>query len=231
MWGWIVETARGWSLAAIWIRLFFALLVGVLIGIDRGMKRRGAGVKTHVLVCLGSALVMLTSEYMMHIFPGSKADMARMGAQVISGVGFLGVGTIMVTGHNQIRGLTTAAGLWACACVGLAVGIGFVDGAVYTLVLIMITLKIMSKVDVIMHDHGKLLDFYLEFSNGKNVAQFVEELRDRNLRIVNFELVKSKIKGEGPSATLRVEVRDRKMRGSLLGELQNMECVRFVEEL
>ncbi len=231
MWRWLVETAREWSVAAIWIRLLFALFVGVLIGIERGMKRRGAGVKTHVLVCLGSALVMLTSEYMMFVFPDAKADMSRMGAQVISGVGFLGVGTIMVTGRNQIRGLTTAAGLWACACVGLAAGIGFIEGVVYTLILMMITLKVMAKIDGVVHEHAKLMDFYLEFSNGKYVAQFVEELRERNLRIVNLDLVKSKIKGEGPSAILRVEIKDKKMRGTLLSELQGMDCVRFVEEL
>lgn len=208
MWKWIVETARGWSVAGIWIRLLFAMLVGMLIGIDRGMKRRGAGIKTHTLVCLGSALVMLTSEYIFHNFPEAKADMGRMGAQVISGVGFLGVGTIMVTGRNQIRGLTTAAGLWVSACVGLAAGIGFVDGVAYTLILIMITLKIMTKVDGVVHDHANIFDFYLEFNNGKQVALFLDEMRAKDLRIASFELVKSKIKGEGPSATMTVEVKD-----------------------
>ena len=136
VWKWIVETAATWTAVGIWIRLLFSLAVGMFIGIDRGLKRRGAGIKTHVLVCLGSAIVMLTSEYMFRTFPSAKADMARMGAQVISGVGFLGVGTIMVTGRNQVRGLTTAACLWVCACEGLAAGIGFVDGAFYGLILI-----------------------------------------------------------------------------------------------
>ena len=124
-----------------------------------GLKRRGAGIKTHVLVCLGSALVMLTSEYMFRTFPSAKADMARMGAQVISGVGFLGVGTIMVTGRNQVRGLTTAACLWVCACEGLAAGIGFVDGAVYGLILIAVTLKLLTRVDTMIHEHAKVFDF------------------------------------------------------------------------
>ena len=88
VWKWIVETAATWTVVGIWIRLLFSLAVGMFIGIDRGLKRRGAGIKTHVLVCLGSALVMLTSEYMFRTFPSAKADMARMGAQVISGVGF-----------------------------------------------------------------------------------------------------------------------------------------------
>ncbi len=140
LWRGLMDAASGWDSLAIALRLFLAMLVGMAVGIDRGLKRRGAGVKTHVLVCLGSALVMMTSEYMTHAF-GAKLDMARLGAQVISGIGFLGVGTILVTGKNQIRGLTTAAGLWTCACVGLAIGIGFAEGAIYTLVLMMITLK------------------------------------------------------------------------------------------
>ena len=159
VWKWIVETAATWTAVGIWIRLLFSLAVGMFIGIDRGLKRRGAGIKTHVLVCLGSALVMLTSEYMFRTFPSAKADMARMGAQVISGVGFLGVGTIMVTGRNQVRGLTTAACLWVCACEGLAAGIGFVDGAFYGLILIAVTLKLLTRVDSMIHEHAKVFDF------------------------------------------------------------------------
>ena len=79
IWSWLVETARGWSTSAIWIRLLFSLIVGLIIGIDRGLKKRGAGIKTHALVCMGSALVMLTSEYISMQFPEMKADMARMG--------------------------------------------------------------------------------------------------------------------------------------------------------
>ena len=135
-WRGLMDAASDWNSLAIFLRLVLAMIVGMAVGIDRGLKRRGAGVKTHVLVCLGSALVMMTSEYMTHTFD-SKLDIARLGAQVISGIGFLGVGTILVTGKNQIRGLTTAAGLWTCACVGLAIGIGFAEGAIYTLILML----------------------------------------------------------------------------------------------
>ena len=231
IWSWLVESARGWSTSAIWIRLLFSLIVGIIIGIDRGLKKRGAGIKTHALVCMGSALVMLTSEYISMQFPEMKADMARMGAQVISGVGFLGVGTIMVTGRNQVRGLTTAAGLWACACVGLAAGIGFIDGAAYALILIILTLKIMTRIDGIVHDHAKVFDFYIEFNTNKCVAQFVAEMRTKDMKIVTFDLTKSKIKGDGPSATMTVEVKDKKLKTTLLNDIQSMEYVRFAEEL
>ena len=90
-WKWLVDLTASWSIAAVAVRLLLALIVGLVVGIDRERKRRVAGIKTHILVCLGSALVMITSQYMMMNF-GDVADPARMGAQVVSGVGFLGVG-------------------------------------------------------------------------------------------------------------------------------------------
>ena len=117
MWRAFIDAMAEWNSVAICGRLALAILTGTVIGIDRGLKRRGAGIKTHALVCLGSALVMLTSEYMSMNFE-QKADLARLGAQVISGVGFLGVGTILVTEKQRVRGLTTAAGLgdWNRVC-------------------------------------------------------------------------------------------------------------------
>lgn len=231
VWKWLVVTAATWTAAGIWIRLLFSLAVGMFIGIDRGLKRRGAGIKTHVLVCLGAALVMLTSEYMFRAFPSAKADMARMGAQVISGVGFLGVGTIMVTGRNQVRGLTTAACLWVCACEGLAIGIGFVDGAVYGLVVIAVTLKLLTRMDATIHDHAKVFDFYLEFTTNHGVATFIDTMRSRDIKIVSFDISKNKLKGEGPSAMMSVEVQDKALRKTLLNNIQEMEEIRFAEEL
>lgn len=231
MWRELMNTAASWTPMGIWIRLFFSVLVGMIIGIDRAMKRRSAGIKTHVLVCMGSALVMLTSEYLFRAFPDAKADLTRMGAQVISGVGFLGVGTIMVTGRNQIRGLTTAACLWICACVGLAAGAGFVEGAFYALILITVTLKVMSKLDVFVHERANVFSFYIEFNANRSIASFLDELRSMAVRISAFDITKNKIKGEGPSAVMTLEVRDKKLKKSLLHDIQMMEHVRYVEEL
>lgn len=212
------------------IRMMFSLIIGTLIGIDRGMKRRGAGIKTHTLVCLGSSMVMMTSEYMMMNFEHS-VDLSRMGAQVVSGVGFLGVGTIIVTGKNQVRGLTTAAGLWACACIGLAAGIGFIEGAMICLILVMFTLKVMTKIDTLAHHYAKIYDLYLEFDCNKSMAAFITEIRERQLKLAHFELSKNKLKGEGPTAIATIEVRDKKMRSELLHTIRQMECVKYVEEL
>lgn len=221
---------KGWSDFSIAFRLVSAVLAGSIVGFDRAMKRRGAGLKTHVLVCLGSALVMMTGQFI-HMNYGGNMDVARLGAQVISGVGFLGVGTIIVTGRNQVRGLTTAAGLWACACVGLAIGIGFVYGAFLTLLLVVFSFNILTKIDREVEKYAKTFDLYLEFATNKCITAFVGEMRNRGIKISNIEIGKSKLKGEGPNALISIEVRDRKRRVTILDELRELECVKYVEEL
>lgn len=230
MWTWLINAARGWSVLAIFIRLAVAMIVGLVIGIDRGLKHRGAGIKTHALVCLGSAVVMLTSEYVLRQFPEARADMTRMGAQVISGVGFLGVGTIVITGRHQVRGLTTAAGLWACACIGLAAGIGFIDGAIYALLFIIFIFKVFNKIDIYVREHAIVYDFYVEFVTGSSVSRFIDAMRNRDVKISNIELTKSRIKGEGPSAIITLEIKDKHTRETILGEIQSLDYVRFAEE-
>lgn len=106
---------------SILIRLVLALILGGIIGAERAYTNHDAGLRTHILVCLGSAGIMIMSEALHLSFGG---DVGRIGAQVVSGIGFLGAGCILV-GGNRIRGLTTAAGLWATACVGLCIGIGY----------------------------------------------------------------------------------------------------------
>ena len=225
-----VSAAEGWSTTAMVFRMVSALVIGIAIGIDRAIKRRGAGVKTHTLVCLGAALVMMTGQYIKTNFEGSM-DIARMGAQVISGVGFLGVGTIIVTGKNQIRGLTTAAGLWACACLGLAVGIGFVKGAFITLVLVMFTLNVLTRLDTKLLMYAKVFDMYIEFRDNQSVSEFMERLRKMVVKIYNMELSKSKIKGEGPNAIICIEVSSLSKRRNVVESIRGMVCVKHVEVL
>ena len=106
-----------------------AVLCGGIIGIERAYKRRPAGFRTHILICIGAAITTLTSQYLylnLHYF----TDMARLGAQVVAGIGFIGAGTIIVTRQQRVKGLTTAAGLWTSAIIGLAFGGGFYEGGI-----------------------------------------------------------------------------------------------------
>lgn len=127
------------------LRLVAACILGGIIGYEREHIHRPAGLRTHILVCVGSALVMITSEYIYYQFSTHvNLDPARLGAQVISGIGFLGAGTIIKEGVS-VKGLTTAASLWAVSCVGIAVGIGFYSGAIIATVIIFLTLVVIKK--------------------------------------------------------------------------------------
>ena len=225
-----MHIATEWSMLSIVIRLFAAFVVGTLIGVERGVKRKGAGTKTYALVCIGAALVMLTGQFI-SIHYGGNTDVARLGAQVISGVGFLGAGTIMVTGRNQIKGLTTAAGLWASACLGLAIGIGFVEGAVLATILIFITLKVLAKVDDVIHHNMKIAELYIEFENNKSISEFFDVMRNHDVKVHGFDIGKSKIKGEGPNAIVRLEMPRKGMHVQILEEIKLLEGIHFVEEI
>ena len=107
--------------------MVLAFLCGGLVGLEREYKRRPAGFRTHILICMGAAMTTLTSQYL-YLEMNYQTDMARLGAQVVAGIGFIGAGTIIVTRRQRIKGLTTAAGLWATAIIGLALGAGFYEG-------------------------------------------------------------------------------------------------------
>lgn len=143
------------TIGIIALRLFVAALLGGIVGLERENKKRAAGLRTHVLVSVGSALVMVTSEYIFDRYQGlTNLDPARLGAQVISGIGFLGAGTIIKQGVN-VKGLTTAASLWAVACIGLTVGSGLYSAAAIAAVIVIITLFLLSKLESNMAEKAK----------------------------------------------------------------------------
>lgn len=160
------------NIVSVSVRLILAVIFGGIIGLERGANNHAAGFRTHILVCVGAALVMVTNEYMCQF--NELADPARLGAQVITGVGFLGAGTIMVTGRNKVKGLTTAAGLWASACLGLAIGIGFYEGAVVALVLIFISLALLPKVEEFFFNFSRSIEIYVEIDSVENFRKFVK---------------------------------------------------------
>ena len=221
---WLREL-RELNMLSVTIRLLLALLSGTLIGIDRGMKRRGAGIKTHVLVCLGATLVMIVDYF------GTRQEVARLGAQVISGVGFLGVGTIIVTGRNQVRGLTTAAGLWACACIGLALGIGFYEGAFVMLVLVLVTFVGLARLDRYVYMHSRVLELYIEVDSAKSIVELRKQLRKMDLRIAGFETMETMIRGDDTAVMTSIELAGPHMHDSTIQVIRDIEGVVYVEEL
>ena len=137
------------------VRLLLTLVLSGLIGLERQVHRRDAGLRTHILVALGSCLIMLTSLYVFDIYKDQVAlDPVRIAAGVVTGIGFLGAGTI-IREPDGVRGLTTAASLWVVAGIGLAVGVGFNRVAIYTTILVLIVLHFLRYVEVPLSKEGK----------------------------------------------------------------------------
>lgn len=177
------------NMISTFFRLLLALICGGILGIERGKKNRPAGFRTYMLVCVASAMVMITNQYISNMY--STGDPSRMGAQVISGIGFLGAGTIIVTGRNRVKGLTTAAGLWASACIGLTIGVGFYSGAIIGCIMIFVAMALLHGVDDRITELIKEVVVYIEFANISNLGVFLEYVKYHNMKVIDLELIKS----------------------------------------
>lgn len=164
------------STTAMILRMMVALICGGLIGMERGHRGRPAGLRTHILVCLGAAISVMVSLYISKGL-GYGNDPTRMGAQVISGIGFLGGGAIMIVGRNQVRGLTTAAGLWATATIGLAIGAGCLEIAVIGTLLVLLTMIALGKLTFFKPFDNYTERYYIEISDVTKLNDLALELK------------------------------------------------------
>lgn len=176
------------------VRLIVAALCGALIGVERGRRHRPAGLRTHMLVCVASALVMVTNEQILNAMGGG--DPTRMGAQVISGIGFLGAGTILIDRQNRVRGLTTAAGLWASACIGLAIGAGYYIGGFVTCGLTLLIFVRLIDVEKKFVRKSRMMELYVEFNNSANLTSFLADVTSNKYNVLAFETVSPSSKGK-----------------------------------
>lgn len=194
-----------WNIRNILIRIIVSTIIGTIIGFDRGMKHRGAGTKTITVVCLGATLVMLTEQYIQINYPG-LANMTRMAAQVISGVGFLGVGTIIVSNH-QVKGLTTAATLWASACVGLSIGIGFLDGGILITLMMLISLHVSPHIEKYLTRNSRYFTLLIDIEKVQYLRDLLHEIKSENIAIESLEIIKPSAKGQPTSVYLVLHTR------------------------
>ena len=189
------------------LRLLLAFVSGGIIGYERSYKRVDAGIRTHSIVCMASCAIMITNIHMYTVY--GTGDPVRMPAQVISGVGFLGAGCILVTGDRRIRGMTTAAGIWGAACLGLCIGAGDYIVALVVLTLVILTMTIFQAVDARIVKKTKYIRLYMEFESVTEVKSFVKYVRENGIRIIEMELMNQKVLDNiGVVTTLKLKERD-----------------------
>lgn len=211
-------------------RIILSVLFGGILGMERGMKNRGAGLRTYMLVCLGSCVVMMTNQFLYQSY--QSGDPARLGAQVINGIGFLGAGTILVTGRQQVKGLTTAAGLWASACTGLAVGAGFYECVLIAFAMIFLSIRLFPIVDAYIQENARDINLYMEFYSLGDISTIINQLKSQNVQIYDIDIERNK-SGEAlhPSAIFSIRLNEKIPHTQLLSDLAELDCLCVIEEL
>ena len=214
---------------AVILRIVMAVIFGGIIGLERGLKNRPAGMRTYMLVCVGACLIMLTNQYLFQVT--RAGDPMRLGAQVVSGIGFLGAGTIIVTKHNQIKGLTTAAGLWAAAGVGLALGVGFYEAAVVAGFAVFSVLTLLQRMDNKLHRNARFLEVYIEFSEKTSIGELMRSIRELDFEITSMQL-ENAIPEDGSRALIAaLKAQKRGDHAKLLEKIRKLEGIVYLEEL
>lgn len=170
----IIEYLRDFNIITIALRLVLAALAGGIIGNERGKHGSAAGLRTHILVCIGAAMTALTG-YFVYEMLGVSDDIMRLAAQVVSGIGFLGAGMIIVKNGNVVTGLTTAAGMWATAAIGIALGYGFYSGALIATAACVFTAAFLSRME---RKRKETTHIYIEIDLTKKINDVLDKVKE-----------------------------------------------------
>ena len=195
-----------------------------------------------MLVSLGAALTMLLGQYEFHMlqgawsqtaeFAGNKIDVTRFGAQVINGIGFLGAGTVIVTGKQEVKGLTTAAGLWASACMGLAIGAGFYECMILAFILMFLSIRLLPAVENFIIENARNMNLYVEFQSLDDVGRILTQVKQFDVHIYEVDISRG---GEDlhrkPSAVLFMRLKKKFPHAQIMTAMMDLDCITTIEEV
>lgn len=222
---------RDISIASVAVRLVLAVICGGLIGLEREYKRRPAGFRTHILICMGASITTLTSEYIvttLHYF----TDIGRLGAQVVAGIGFIGAGCIIVTQRQRIKGLTTAAGLWTTAIIGLSIGAGFYEGGVVATVLILVAELVFAKLEYAILKSAPELNLLMEYTDRECLEDVLDKFKANDVKVINMNITRSEAsKKHNACAIFYLRLSKKYPAETLLTELNQTNGVISAEEI
>lgn len=225
-----IKYLEEFNVLSIFIRLLLAVMFGGIIGFERRLRKRSAGLRTFALVCVGSALAMITNEYLFLHYQ-MIGDPGRMAAQVISGVGFLGAGTIILNGR-KVRGLTTAASLWATAAVGIAVGGGFIWGAFFGFFIIITSTTIMHKFEEKIDKNNKFIQVYVEVERETGMTDLVKYISENDFALYSVEKKKTKnLPKNKVGVYVEINLKRYVEHGEVISQINLLEGVSYAEEI
>ena len=237
----MLDALREFNMPSVLLRLTLAVLCGGMIGVNREHKRRPAGFRTYMLVCLGSAMTGVLSQYLwvmmntqwaeVSALLEKKIDVSRIGAKAIGGVGFLGAGTILITDQSEVKGLTTAAGLWASACLGVAIGAGFYEGALAGFAAIFLSIKVLPRIEEFLLSRSRNMNLYVELVSPERLRDFIALLKAMGIQIFDVELERKGQSGGGVSVVLYLHWPKSQSHTKLLANLSYSPDVRAIDEI
>ena len=226
-----LDSLRTMTALSVMLRMLLAVVCGGLVGMEREFKRRPAGFRTHILICLGAAMTTLTSQYLL-LKLNYYTDIARLGAQVIAGMGFIGAGCIIVTRRRRVKGLTTAAGMWTAAIVGLAIGAGYYEGGVLATVLILLIEIVFDRLERLALRRVPEVNLYVEYAEKNALEGLMRLLHEEDVPIIDLEISHaSEAKTHKFSAILSLQMKRDYNADDLILKIQEQSGVLFVEEL
>ncbi len=226
-----LDIISGVGVPGILVRLTLALLCGGFIGWERETKRRAAGFRTHTLICLGASLTTLISQYVV-IERGLPTDPARLGAQVIAGMSFIGAGAIIVTSRKQVKGLTTAAGLWTAAIIGLAIGAGYYAAAIMSVLLVLAAELLLSRLEYFIVANARSMTVRVEIEAPETLNGIITMLTEDGMKISDVEFSRmGPDQDSRPGAVFTVRLKKRVKHDDVLLKISETPGVSEVEEL
>ncbi len=227
----MIEFLESTNDIAVAIRLLLATLFGSLIGWERIYTKHSAGIKTFALVSLGAAVSAALNIYLA-MMPGVNADVARIPASVVSGIGFLGAGTILVTGRKQIKGLTTAASLWVTACMGMAIGGGYLVVGVVAFLMIIGSNIILMHLSSAVEEHSKYMSVYVELEQDGGITRLTRCISDAGYTISSIAKSKEKsLRANDVSLIIDIDLDKNRPHQEVIHYLSQLEFVNYVEEI
>ncbi|WP_026659079.1 MgtC/SapB family protein [Butyrivibrio sp. AC2005] len=216
---------------AVAIRLVIATVLGGLVGWERLVRHHSAGIKTFALVSLGSAVSTALNIYLA-MLPGVSADVSRIPAGVVSGIGFLGAGTILVTGKKQIKGLSTAASLWVTACMGMAIGGGYLEVGVAGFLLIAFSNSVLLRISKHVEEKSKFMSIYIEVTKDQGVTKLSKEIDKQGFMIISMNKSKEKtLRSSDTGLFIDLELDASRQHNSILQIFNSLDYVNYVEEV
>lgn len=233
---------RELSMASVFLRLSLAMVCGGMIGMERGRKRRAAGLRTYMLVCLGATLSVILSQYFYVMLTtvwsadaslvGRTTDVSRIAAKVIGGIGFLGTGTIIITGRQEVKGLTTAAGLWASASLGIAIGAGCYECVIIAFALMLLCISLLPAVENYIIENARNINVFVEFTSLDGMGDILGCVKAQNVQIYDVDIERgSETRSGYPSAVFSMRMNRKMPHTRLMTAISELETVRSVNEI